>query len=110
MAERSEVFRVMLRMQIKPGREREFEETWARVGAAVTNHPANLGQWLAKSDDEDGIYHITSDWVDEPRFREFEHSEEHVHHRQALHPLRAGGSMTTAHVVYHMPGAGRVAA
>lgn len=27
--------------------------------------------------DEAGVYYIMSDWVDEPRFREFEHSWEH---------------------------------
>jgi len=101
-------FRVMLRMQIKPGREAEFERTWAAVGDAVTRHRANLGQWLARSDEEQGVYYIASDWVDEPQFRQFEHSEAHRHHRALLHPLRAGGSMTTAHIVAFMPGVGRV--
>jgi len=97
-------FRVMLRMQIKPGKEAEFERTWAAVGDAVTRHRANLGQWLARSDDEQGVYYIASDWVDEPQFRQFEHSEAHRRHRALLHPLRTGGSMTTAHIVAFMPG------
>jgi len=100
-------FRVMLRMQVKPGMEDEFEQTWSAVGAAVTRHRANLGQWLSRSQDEPGIYYIASDWVDEQRFREFEHSEAHVKHRAALHPLRVGGSMTTAQVVRYMPGQAR---
>ncbi|MBM0229832.1 antibiotic biosynthesis monooxygenase, partial [Micromonospora sp. ATA51] len=67
-------FRVMLRMQIKPGMQEEFERVWLEVGDSVTSHPANLGQWLSR-DEEEGVYWIVSDWVDEPRFREFEHSD-----------------------------------
>jgi heme-degrading monooxygenase HmoA len=99
-------YRVMLRMQIKPGREREFEEAWARVGTAVTGHRANLGQWLARSDEENGVYYIASDWVDEAQFREFEHSEAHLRHRALLQPMRDSGSMVTAHIVCYMPGRG----
>jgi heme-degrading monooxygenase HmoA len=96
-------FRVMLRMEIKPGLGGEFERVWTEIGDSVTAHPANLGQWLSRSD-EDGVYYIVSDWVDEPRFREFETSERHLEHRQKLHPYRSGGSMTTMHVVAHLPG------
>ncbi|GDY31030.1 antibiotic biosynthesis monooxygenase [Gandjariella thermophila] len=95
-------FRVMLQMRIRPGMEQEFERVWREIGDAVTSHPANLGQWLARG--EDGVYYIVSDWVDEPRFREFETSERHLNHRQKLHPYRSGGSMTTMRVVAHLPG------
>lgn len=98
-------FRVMLRMQIKPGAEAEFERTWLEVGDSVTSHPANLGQWLSRSDEDAGVYYIVSDWVDEPQFREFETSDRHLEHRQKLHPYRSGGSMNTQHVVAHLPGA-----
>ncbi|MEV0470916.1 antibiotic biosynthesis monooxygenase family protein [Streptomyces prunicolor] len=100
-----QVFRVMLRMQIKPEMGHEFEKVWLEVGDSVTAHPANLGQWLSRSADENGIYYIVSDWVDEPRFREFETSDRHLEHRQKLHPYRSGGSMTTMHVVAALPGA-----
>lgn len=99
------VFRVMLRMEIKPGLEREFERVWTEIGDSVTSHPANLGQWLARSSDEDGVYYIFSDWVDEPRFRQFETSQRHWDHRTKLHPYRSGGSMSTMHVVAHVPAA-----
>ncbi|TDE55936.1 antibiotic biosynthesis monooxygenase [Nonomuraea mesophila] len=95
-------FRVMLRMQIKPGMDEAFEQTWYEVGDAVTQHPANRGQWLSKSAEEAGVYYIISDWVDEQRFREFERSERHLEHRTKLHPYRSGGSMTTMNVVYDM--------
>ncbi|MBB5957442.1 heme-degrading monooxygenase HmoA [Saccharothrix tamanrassetensis] len=101
-----DVFRVQLRMQIKPGCEQDFERVWLEVGDSVTGHPANLGQWLARSLEEPGIYYITSDWVDEPRFRQFETSERHLAHRQLLHPYRSGGSMTTMRVVAALPADG----
>jgi heme-degrading monooxygenase HmoA len=105
MATGQGAFRVMLRMEIRPGMELEFEETWHKIGDGITSHPASLGQWLSKSYDEEGVYYIISDWVDEPRFREFECSEGHLAHRQRLHPYRSGGSMTTMQVVYSMAGA-----
>ncbi|MBF8191924.1 antibiotic biosynthesis monooxygenase [Nonomuraea sp. K274] len=105
MSQDQPVFRVLLRMQIHAGMEEEFERTWYQVGKAVTDHPANLGQWLAKSQEE-GVYFIMSDWTDEPRFREFEHSDGHLEHRTKLHPFRSGGTMDTMNVVYAMGGKG----
>jgi heme-degrading monooxygenase HmoA len=92
----------MLTMEIRPGMETDFEQTWRSVGDAVTSHPANLGQWLLRDTEEPGRYHIVSDWADEPRFREFEHSAAHVEHRQKLHPYRIKGSMNTANVVFRL--------
>lgn len=103
--DRQDYFRVMLRMNIHPGMEREFEQTWHRIGSMIVQHPANLGHWLSRSTEEESVYYVVSDWVDEPRFREFEHSEEHIEHRTKLHPYRSGGSMTTMRVVYGMTGA-----
>ncbi len=96
-------FRVMLRMQIKPGAEDDFERVWLEIGDSVTSHPANLGQWLSRAEEE-GVYYIVSDWVSEPLFREFETSERHLEHRQKLHPFRSGGSMSTMSVVAYLPG------
>jgi heme-degrading monooxygenase HmoA len=102
-------FRVVLRMLVKPGMAAEFERVWLEIGDAVTSHPANLGQWLARADEETenetgNVYYIVSDWVDEPRFREFETSDRHLEHREKLHPYRSGGSMTTMRIVAHLPG------
>ena len=110
MATPSGTFRVMLRMEIKPGLEQEFEQTWHRVGTSIVTHPANRGHWLSRSSEEQSVYYIISDWVDEPTFREFEHSAAHVEHRTKLHPYRSGGSMTTMQVVYGMTGAASEAA
>jgi heme-degrading monooxygenase HmoA len=105
---RDEVFRVMLRMQIKPGLEAEFERVWRDVGDAVVTHPGNLGQWLSRGE-EPGVYYIVSDWVDEVRFREFETSGRHLEHRRTLHPYRSGGTMTTMTVVAHLLPVGKFA-
>jgi heme-degrading monooxygenase HmoA len=99
-------FRVLLRMQIKPGLEQDFESTWLDIGGVITGHPANRGQWLLRSAEEPGVFYIVSDWADEPRFREFEHSAAHLQHRQRLHPYRDGGSMVTMHVLHHLEGSG----
>ena len=105
MTRQGEVFRVMLRMEIRAGMEKEFEKTWYKVGGAITEHPANIRQWLARSADDECVYYVVSDWTDEPGFREFERSERHLEHRTRLHPYRSHGSMTTMRIVYEMAGA-----
>ena len=97
-------------MQIKPGMESAFERTWLGVGKVITDHPANLGQSLLRSTDEDGVYYIVSDWLDEERFRAFEHSPEHVEHRTKLHPFRSGGAMWTMRTVFRLDGAATASA
>ncbi len=101
-------FRVMLRMEVKPGLEAEFEREWHQGTDAVTGHPANLGQWLSRDTAVEGTYWIVSDWLDEPRFRAFESSPAHLEHRAKLHPFRSGGSFHTSEVLAHI--AGRAAA
>jgi heme-degrading monooxygenase HmoA len=100
------VFRVLLRMELHPGMEKEFEEAWIKVGDAVTGHPGNVAQWLLRATEEDSVYYIVSDWLDEARFREFESSAAHVRHRELLHPYRTAGSMATMETVYRLRGAG----
>ena len=46
------MFRVLLKMHIRPGLEDEFERVWLEVGDAITGHPANRGQWLLRSAEE----------------------------------------------------------
>ncbi|WP_030340072.1 antibiotic biosynthesis monooxygenase family protein [Streptomyces sp. NRRL S-1022] len=103
MAHPEKPFRVLLRVETRPGMAADFERTWREVGTAVTSDPANLGQWLMRSTEEEHVYYIISDWTDEPGFRAFEHSEQHVKHRERLHPFRSGGSMATMRAVYHLP-------
>ncbi|MEV5341292.1 antibiotic biosynthesis monooxygenase family protein [Streptomyces sp. NPDC052676] len=98
-------FRVMLRMEIEPGKEAEFERAWLAGTEAVTGHPANLGQSLSRENHTDGsTYVIVSDWVDEPRFREFENSPAHLEHRATLHPFRTGGTFHVMEILHHIDG------
>ncbi|MET9464219.1 MULTISPECIES: antibiotic biosynthesis monooxygenase family protein [unclassified Streptomyces] len=101
-------FRVMLRMEIEPGKEADFQKAWLEGTEAVTGHPANLGQSLAREDDRTAggktIFVIISDWTDEPRFREFEESPAHLEHRATLHPFRKGGSFHVMEVLTTIEG------
>ncbi|AQZ63515.1 Antibiotic biosynthesis monooxygenase [[Actinomadura] parvosata subsp. kistnae] len=99
----SGVFRVMLRMRIKPGMTEEFEQAWFHVSDLIRHHPANRGQWLSRSAEEPGVYYVVSDWTDEPRFREFEKSDRHAEHRAKLAAFRSASSMTTMSVVHDLP-------
>ncbi|MDH2426179.1 antibiotic biosynthesis monooxygenase [Sphaerisporangium sp. TRM90804] len=113
MNDSDNVYRVMVKMRIHPGMEREFEKTWQDVAATIARHPANVGQSLARSPDEDGIYYIVSDWQNEDRFHEFEHSPEHAANRMRLDPYRdpAGTSMIPMTVSARLaapPASGRV--
>lgn len=101
-----EIFRVTLRMDVHPGMGQAFEKAWLDGANVITDQPANLGQWLSRSSESGDIYYIVSDWVDELGFRSYEQSEEHLAHRQKLHPYRAAGAMTTMTVLYDLAGAG----
>ena len=79
-----QLFRVVLRLQINQGMERDFEQMWPQIGNAVTVHPANRGQWLLRGADELATYYIMSDWTGESQFRAFEHSPAHFEHRKLL--------------------------
>lgn len=95
-------FRVMLTMRIHTGREKEFEDAWSANSAVVTAQPANLGHTLARSTEDPSLYTITSEWVDEPSFRAYESSPEHLHHRAQLHPYRSAGTFATMTVVHDL--------
>jgi heme-degrading monooxygenase HmoA len=102
MSQGKPVFRVLLRAEIIPGQESAFEQAWIGIGNAVTGDPANLGQWLLRSADQESVYYIISDWVDEPSFRTFERSDKHLEHRRRLQPYRSGGSMSTMTMVFDL--------
>ncbi|MBE9499242.1 antibiotic biosynthesis monooxygenase [Streptomyces sp. GKU 257-1] len=96
-------FRVMLRMEIHPGKEQEFEETWRQVATGIAREPANRGQKLLRSVEDKSVYHVLTDWTDEPSFRAFELSEAHVENRRRLQPFRRGGEMAVTETVHELP-------
>ncbi|WP_267242545.1 NAD(P)-binding domain-containing protein [Streptomyces sp. PR69] len=100
------LFRVILRMEIRPGTQDDFERTWWEVGSAIARQPANRGQTLTRATEGEGgapVYYVITDWTDEESFRAFEVSEAHVGHRKRLGRYRTGGEMTTTQVVYEIP-------
>ncbi|MGP3979153.1 NAD(P)-binding domain-containing protein [Streptomyces sp. 8N114] len=96
-------FRVMLRMEIHPGRRQEFERTWRQVAAGIAREPANRGQTLVRSAEDENVYYVLTDWADELSFRTFELSEAHVENRRRLQPFRSGGEMVVTETVYEVP-------
>lgn len=98
-----QLFRVLLRMQAAPGKERDFPGTWLAVGETIAVQPGNLGQSLMRSHDEPGVFYVLSDWVDEEHFRGFEHSAGHAENRRRLRTVRAGVSMTTMWLIHSIP-------
>ncbi|RRQ88642.1 antibiotic biosynthesis monooxygenase family protein [Streptomyces griseofuscus] len=97
--------RVVLRMEIVPGREAEFEAVWLEIGRIIARQPANRGQVLARDEEQERpVYHVFTDWADEAGFRAFELSPEHVEHRRRLAPLRTGGTMTVTRIVHDLTG------
>jgi heme-degrading monooxygenase HmoA len=97
------VFRVLVRLRVHPGKGQEFESIWRDIADQISRNPANLGQWLSRSADEDCVYYITSDWVSEKRFREFEHSPEHAENRRRIAPCKAESSMSAMTVACQVP-------
>ncbi|MBO8198092.1 NAD-binding protein [Streptomyces smyrnaeus] len=96
-------FRVMLRMEVHPGRRQEFERTWLQVATGIAREPANRGQKLVRSVDDEHVYYVFTDWADESSFRTFELSEAHVENRRRLQPFRRGGEMVVTETVHDLP-------
>jgi len=95
----------MLRTQVNPGMEQQFERAWLEADADLADEPASLNRSLLRSATEDGVYFIVSDWVNEAGFRAFEGSPRHLVHRAKLHPFRSSGSFTAMHLVHNVAGA-----
>ncbi|WP_020673767.1 SRPBCC family protein [Amycolatopsis nigrescens] len=103
-AGRSRPFRVLLRFDVHPGTEERFEQTWLSIAERIGREPANQGQWLMKSTDEEAVYYVVSEWTDATSFRAFELSSEHVENRRRLDEFRRGGSMTSLALVHALTG------
>jgi heme-degrading monooxygenase HmoA len=96
--------RVLLQIDVQPGREREFEELWREHAGHVRTLPENHGQSLLRRTDRPSGYVILTDWADEERFRAFERSPAQQAYLEKLWPIRAGGSMALLTPVYELAG------
>lgn len=91
--------RVILRMEIVEEQAAAFEKVWAGVGRAIAREPANRGQTLVRSSEQEATYFVITDWASEQEFRDFEISAGHTEHRRKLRPFRRGGDMAVTQVV-----------
>ncbi|MER6128863.1 antibiotic biosynthesis monooxygenase family protein [Streptomyces sp. NPDC001795] len=97
-----EPLRVILRMEVHPEMTADFERVWLSVGESIAREPANRGQMLVRSTEEEGVYYVLTDWAGERAFRDFEVSHRHTLHRQRLKPFRRGGDMAVTEVVHRL--------
>ncbi|MGW5869057.1 antibiotic biosynthesis monooxygenase family protein [Streptomyces sp. NPDC055239] len=95
-------FRVILRMEVFPEMTADFEKVWLSIGESIAHEPANRGQVLVRSTEEEGIYFVFTDWSNEQEFRDFELSHRHTLNRQRLKPFRRSGTMDVTEVVHRL--------
>lgn len=91
--------RATLRLQVRPGREKEFEEVWEGVAVVAGQAPGNLSQALLRDLRDPAWYVITSDWADEDSFRDFERSREQDELTAPIRALRLFASMAVHELV-----------
>jgi heme-degrading monooxygenase HmoA len=96
--------RATLRLTVRPGRERELEQTWAAIAAEVRRAPGNLRQALLREPGDAGVFVITSDWESADAFRAFERSPEQDVLTAPLRALRESASITVHELVVHLEG------
>ena len=70
-------YRVLLEFRARPGRGAEYERTWRRLIAPVTEWPDNLAQSISRDRTDADLYFVISDWTGEEAFRRFLRSPEH---------------------------------
>jgi heme-degrading monooxygenase HmoA len=95
--------RVLLQIDVQPGREEEFEALWREHSSRIRRLPDNHGQWLLRRTDNPSGYVVLTDWTDEDAFRAFERSEPQQEYLKRLRPIRAGGAMTLLALVHEQP-------
>jgi heme-degrading monooxygenase HmoA len=89
----------MLEMQVKAGREAEFEDVWRAIAAKVRAEPDNRGQALLRPQTQPRTFVIVSDWATEASFRAFEKSPAQAELTAPLRELRESVKMTLHEVV-----------
>jgi heme oxygenase (mycobilin-producing) len=93
------MFRVMLRMRIRPGAGAQFEEIIGDIACAVAARAGNLGQQVYREASDPLVYYVFSDWVDDKAFWVHESSAEHRSRIARMGPVRVESSMSTMQLV-----------
>lgn len=91
-------FRMMLRLEIVPGCDADFEATWRAVAAEVSQGSECLRQWLLRVPAEPGVYFIVSDWADAAAFQRFRESPGHDGHASRLKPFQRSMTVTLTEI------------
>lgn len=98
------MIRATLTMKVHPGREDEFEATWAAVADVTSRTAGNVRQTLLRAGDEASTFVIVSDWADRAAFEAFERSPEQDDLTAPLRALRVSASMRVDEIVAHFEG------
>lgn len=93
------MIRAVLRMEIRPEDNAEFERVWRAVAGAVSEHWGVLQQTLVRDGEGENAYLVISDWPNSEEFRLFERSEEQDRLTAPLRKLRSSASLSVYEVI-----------
>lgn len=96
------MIRAVLTMQVKEGREQDFEQAWRNVAEHTRHVSGNLRQALLVDQSKPGVFIITSDWEDHESFRRFERSEIQDILTASLRAMRESSQMSIQTLVTHV--------
>jgi heme-degrading monooxygenase HmoA len=96
-------------MQVKEGREAEFESAWLGVAEQARQIPGNLRQTLLRVEDEPSSFVITTEWESREAYAAFEVSPEQDELTAPLRALREQARQVIQDVVADVDGAGKTA-
>lgn len=95
--------RTILRMQVREGREAEFETAWRTAADEISRVPGNLRQELSRDLDDPRAFLIVSDWVDRAAADGFGRSAARESLTAALRDLRDDASSSAFQVLATVP-------
>ncbi|MBA2288342.1 MAG: antibiotic biosynthesis monooxygenase [Ktedonobacteraceae bacterium] len=96
------MIRATLTMQVKAGREQDFEQAWKVVAGHTRRIPGNIRQTLLRDPTNQLVFVITSDWESLGAFQRFERSPEQDMLTAPLRELRESAQMTVHHLIVHI--------
>ena len=98
------MIRATLRMRVREGGERAFEDAWRAVAAAASRWPGNLRQDLLRDPGDPRLYVVTSDWSSRAAFHAFETSPRQHELTAPLRELREAVQMSMDDLLVHVEG------
>jgi quinol monooxygenase YgiN len=86
--------RTVLKMRVREGCERSFEDVWAEAAPKIRQYAGLLGQSLLREKDQPRTYVIMADWETIDHLDAFENSPVRRALSAALTPLREAAQKT----------------